>query len=101
LDSASPTPQPFYNDGADKMVFAVKLGAERVVTNIRVDIYSTSMTHVATINRTELETLENLQGVVWDGRDERGNLTPSGVYIYTLSINNSEPSVGKFAVVKR
>lgn len=98
---ASPTPQPFYNDGADKMVFAVKLGEETVITNIRMDIYSTAMTRVAQLDRTELERQENLQGVVWDGRDEHGELVPSGVYIYTLSINNSEPTVGKFAVVKR
>lgn len=98
---ASPTPQPFYNDGADKMVFAVKLGAETMVTNVHMDIYSASMTHVASINRTELEKLENLQGIVWNGEDERGEPVPSGVYIYTLSINGSEPSVGKFAVVKR
>ncbi len=98
---ALPTPQPFVNDGADKMVFAVQVGAETVISDIKLDIYSTNMTPIATIRQQGLETLNNLNGIIWDGRDRKDNVVPSGVYIYTLQINNSEPSVGKFAVVRK
>lgn len=94
-----PTPQPFRNDGADRMVFAVDPGAGTAVRTIHLDIYSASMVRVATLDRTEPEMLENLQGIIWDGRDEHGRPAPSGVYIYTLSINGNEPTVGKFAVI--
>lgn len=96
---AAPTPQPFINDGADRMLFAVKLGAETVVTSIKLDIYSVSMQRIAEVRGASLETLDNLSGITWDGRDSKGDLVPSGVYLYTLQINNEEPSVGKFAVI--
>ncbi len=98
--TANPSPQPFINDGADQMVFAVSLNGIEI-TNVALDIYSTAMTKVAEVRRPGLETLNNVQGVIWDGKIAGGDLAPSGVYIYTLAINGSEPSVGKFAVVRK
>ncbi|MCB0713482.1 MAG: hypothetical protein KDD67_14225 [Ignavibacteriae bacterium] len=100
LITANPSPQPFINDGADRMVFALN-PSNIEVSSVTLDIYSTAMTKVAEINTTGLENLNNVQGVIWDGRMEMGELAPSGVYIYTLKINDSEPTVGKFAVVRK
>ena len=96
-----PTPQPFYNDGADRMLFAVTTDAETVVTSASLDIYSASMTRIAHKETTGLETLNNMSGIIWDGRNTNGMSVSSGVYIYTLQINGEEPSIGKFAVVKQ
>ena len=100
LVTANPTPQPFINDGADQMVFAVNLSNVEV-SSVVLDIYSTAMTKVAEIKTTGLENLNNVQGVIWDGRMKMGKLAPSGVYIYTLRINDNEPTVGKFAVIRK
>lgn len=98
---ALPTPQPFENDGANQMMFAVTTAAETVVTSVKLDIYSVAMAPTAKLRSNGLQTLNNLKGITWDGRDHAGNLVPSGVYIYTLQINDEEPSVGKFAVVNK
>ena len=98
---ARPTPQPFENDGANQILFAVKTGAETVVTSVKLDIYSVGMTPIAKLRESGLQTRDNLKGIAWDGRDFQGNLLPSGVYLYTLQINDQEPSVGKFAIVKK
>ena len=100
LVTANPTPQPFINDGADQMVFAVDLN-DIAVNSVNLEIYSSAMTKVAGIHRDGLEILNNVQGIRWDGRSLSGELAPSGIYIYVLSINGSRPSVGKFAVVMK
>ena len=100
LVTVNPLPQPFVNDGADQMVFAVDLSGI-AITRVELDIYSASMTKVARVERNGLETRENVQGVIWDGRTSSGEFAPSGVYIFTLAINGSAPSVGKFAVVRK
>ena len=96
-----PTPQPFVNDGANTIVFDVETDAETVVTSVKLDIYSVSMNPVAQLRGQGLIPADELVGIGWDGRDLSGNLVPSGVYIYTLQINNNEPTVGKIAVIKQ
>jgi hypothetical protein len=39
-------------------------------------------------------------GFAWDGRGIDGNVVPSGVYLYVISVGNSR-TVGKFAVVRK
>jgi hypothetical protein len=98
--TARPTPQPFVNDGANEMVFSVTVAEESIET-ISLNIYSVSTVRVASVFATELRTVGNVRGIVWDGRTDNGRIAPSGVYVYTLSINGSTPSVGKFAVVRK
>lgn len=94
-----PTPQPFRNDGADNMLFAVRTGSETTIHSYRLEIYSQSMSRVAILSGSGLETANGLKGILWDGRDGSGETVPSGIYIYTLQINDEEPSVGKVAVI--
>jgi hypothetical protein len=93
-------PQPFVNDGANEMVLAVGTPSEQV-SLVHVWIYTSSMSRVREITQTSLLGLNNLLGVIWDGRDNDGRLVPSGVYIYQLSLNGGDPTLGKFAVVSR
>ena len=93
-------PQPFINDGSNELVIAVGTPTEQV-RDVRVWIYSSAMTRVREITQTSLQSASNLLGVVWNGRDNAGEIVPSGVYIYELSLNGGTPVLGKFAVVAR
>ncbi len=93
-------PQPFISDGAAQLIFGVNLAKEQV-RNARLVIYSTSMAAVTEINLTELESLNNILGVIWNGTDFRGDLVPSGVYLYEFTINDGTPSFGKIAVIRK
>lgn len=93
-------PQPFINDGSNEMVIAVGTPAEQV-RDVKVWIYSSAMTRVREITLTSLQNAGNLLGVVWNGRDNSGEIVPSGVYIYELTLNGGAPVLGKFAVVAK
>ncbi len=92
------SPQPFINDGGNSLIFAVPETTE-LIRKIRVWIYSSGMTRVRELEQKELIGANNLLGVVWDGLDHEGRPAPSGIYIYEMSINDGDPSLGKFAVV--
>lgn len=104
LISVAPTtvisPQPFLSDGAAQMLFGVNLAKDQV-RNVRLWIYGANMVRVREIETREISALNNQLGVVWDGRDLRGDLVPSGVYLYQMSINDAEPTFGKFAVLRK
>ncbi|MGD8778635.1 MAG: hypothetical protein PVH88_06685 [Ignavibacteria bacterium] len=36
----------------------------------------------------------------WNGRDERGNIVPNGVYFYRIDLNSDEPEYGKIIVLR-
>ncbi len=93
-------PQPFLNDGAAHLVFGVNLAKEQV-RQARLVIYTVSMTPVQEVYTNELQSRDNLLGVIWDGRDMHGDLAPSGVYIYEFAINEDAPTYGKIAVIRR
>lgn len=44
---------------------------------------------------------ESNSGVIdyWDGRDERGNICPNGVYFYRVDIDDNEPLFGKIMII--
>jgi hypothetical protein len=94
-----PSPQPFVNDGGSDMIFAINLDPTEVTT-WELTIYSTDMRLVRRRDGTGLEKVQNMRGVMWDGRDGSGTVVQSGVYLYTLQINGKEPVVGKVAVVR-
>ena len=96
--SSHPSPQPFVNDGGSDMIFAINLDPSEVTT-WELRIYTVDMKLVTDRNGTGLEFVQNLRGVRWDGRDNSGGVATSGVYIYTLQVNDREPVVGKIAVV--
>jgi hypothetical protein len=95
------TPQPFVNDGGNGLLVSVGAAAQEV-QRAEMWIYSSDMTFVRKVEQPDgLKVYRNQLGVIWDGRDGSGELAPSGVYIYQLSINGGEPTLGKFAVVRR
>jgi hypothetical protein len=94
------SPQPFLNDGGNQMVFAVDQ-TQDLIHDIKVWIYTSAMTRVREIEQKELTGANHLLGVVWDGLDNNGRPAPSGIYIYEMSVNGGEPTLGKFAVVSQ
>ena len=100
VPSARISPQPYLCDGGSQMLFGINLAKEQV-THATLWIYSSSAGRVVELERRELDVLNNQLGVAWDGRDRNGNLVPSGVYLYELSINQAAPLVGKFVVVRK
>ena len=94
------SPQPFINDGGSSLVFGLNLAREQV-QHAKLWIYSAALTRVREVEQTELLSFNNQLGVLWDGRDHNGQLVPSGIYIYELSINDGPPTLGKFAVIRK
>lgn len=94
------SPQPYISDGASRMLFGVNLAKEQV-QGVKVWIYSSSLARVRELEIRELDAMNNLLGVLWDGRDFAGNLVPSGVYLYEISVNDGTPIMGKLAVVRK
>jgi hypothetical protein len=93
-------PQPFISDGAARVIFGVGMAPEQV-QSAKLWIYSSSLTRVRFVEQTELLPQDNQLGVIWDGRDSHGDLVPTGIYIFELSINDDTPILGKVAVVRR
>ncbi len=96
--AAVPAPQPFINDGANQLLISVNLDPAEV-ESYEVNIYSVDMSLVAQLRGETLQTQGNLRGVLWNGSSDFGRLASSGVYLYTLKINDREPVLGKLAVV--
>lgn len=98
--ASHPSPQPFVVDGAERLVIPVQDNGTPVST-ARLLIYSTSMRPIAAISQTGLVSVNNIVGVVWDGRGTSGDLVASGIYVYELEINGTVHSVGKIAIVRK
>ncbi len=64
---------------------------------VRLDIFNASGLHV--IRLVNSEQGEGLQNAHWDGRDERGRSSPSGVYFYYLTSDGQ--TVGKKMILVR
>lgn len=95
-----PSPQPFVNDGANTMTFAVDAGLLEV-QDIHLQIYSTSMSLAVDQHRSALDEVGGMRGISWDGRMGNGELAPSGVYLFTITIDDNEPSIGKIVIVRK
>lgn len=95
-----PSPQPFVNDGANRLIFAVNLD-ETEVSFVDLRIYSVDMRLVGTAQSEQLETLRNQRGIIFDGVGKDGRPLSSGVYVYTLQVNDFEPVIGKIAIIRQ
>lgn len=94
-DLSSPLvfPQPFSisNDGAVTIGGLTRNASVRIMTQAGVEL-------------VKLETREGTGGIVWDGRDARGNPVTPGIYLYiatTTAANGLtiDSQVGKLAIV--
>jgi hypothetical protein len=52
---------------------------------VRLTIYNLRGQEVRTLIATEMNAGQH--EIIWDGKDEHGQLVPSGVYLYKLSVN--------------
>lgn len=96
------TPQPFINDGVNRLLFDLGEGVDpSAVRSITLDIYSMSMTPIAHIEKTTPDVDRQMVGVAWDGRTLQGDLAPSGIYIYQMTLNGGTPALGKVMVIRR
>lgn len=93
------SPQPYLSDGTEQLLFSIDNPGEQVA-NAHLAIWSTGMTKIAEVSQVGLKALNNQLGVIWNGRDSHGDIVPSGVYIYELVVNDGEPRLGKFVVVR-
>ncbi len=89
-------PNPFSFSKASKQVITFA----NLTKTAKVYVYSLTGVLVAELNETD-----GNGGVEWDLRDSKGNLVPSGIYIYKVEGKNSqgvevESNMNKFAVVK-
>ncbi|HUI30845.1 MAG TPA: MXAN_6640 family putative metalloprotease [Candidatus Acidoferrales bacterium] len=66
--------------------------------DVTLSIFSISGTLVRTENSAPLSFLRG-RCVTWDGKDSRGKIVSTGIYIYVLT-NRSKTVLGKIAVVK-
>lgn len=82
-------PQPFNPE------FDEYLTIEGLTKDSHIKILTTNGEHVKTLNTTSRK-------VIWDGRDEQGNLVSSGVYLIIANSRTSDAgAVSKFTVIKR
>lgn len=92
------SPQPFINDGGNKLVLNSVFSNDEI-KSVKAWVYSSSMNRIAELKQTGLVNSNNILGLVWDGLDYNGKLVESGIYIYEIVVNNKYTSIGKFAIV--
>jgi len=96
------SPQPFLNDGVNRLLFDLGEATEpSAIRSITLNLYSVGLTPIVHIERTSLDVDRQMMGVAWDGRDSRGDIVPSGVYIYEMAVNGEAPRLGKVMVIRR
>ncbi len=80
-------PQPFKTANDENLVIdGLAQNSEIVITNIAGELVKRIST--------------NSRKVLWDGRDERGEVVATGIYlIYAQSTSNSESAVQKVAII--
>ena len=91
-------PNPVSNN--ENMNFSFYFIANNNNAKCNIDIYNLSGEKVKTIT-SDLTLRNNL--ILWDMKDEKGNLISPGTYYYILTVNAEfwiEPKFGKFIFVK-
>lgn len=100
-----PFPNPFSPD-AENVSIKYSTGGRR--TGVTIRIFDFGMNLVRTViqnaergSDSEGENSSQGGGSIdyWDGRNERGDIVPNGVYFYRIDFNNRKPSFGKIMVL--
>lgn len=90
-------PNPFSPNLSNvKIRFAVTDNSAEVSLRI----FDYGMNLVRTLLQNASRGTNERQIEFWDGRDERGNIVPNGVYFYRVDINDNDPLFGKIMVLK-
>lgn len=91
-------PQPFVATAHEESEVFILAAEHRKPVNARLDIFSTSMIHLATIEHEPVPRSGNYF-LTWNGRDGAGKAVPSGVYLYVMEVDGQERS-GKLVLVR-
>ncbi|SOD79909.1 putative type IX secretion system sortase PorU2 [Spirosoma fluviale] len=82
LTNLSVYPNPF----REKTLFSIQLTGEQAPANLTIQLFNPAGQPVRQLN---LSPRIGLTEFVWDGRDDAGNLLPAGVYLYTLTLQDT------------
>jgi len=83
-------PNPFVGKKHLRVTF------NKIPDGAKIFIYSVSLKKIRTIDEVE----ESTHRAFWDGKDERGNLVDSGIYIYMIVDKSGNKKTGKIAVIR-
>lgn len=85
---------PYPNPFSSNVCFAFTLTGSRVPEEISVTIMNVTGQVVRKISKAagsgSIRIGNNVSGLVWDGRDERGGQLANGIYLYKVEITGSE-----------
>jgi hypothetical protein len=89
-------PNPF-NPEVEQAKLRFKLGKNG---NVTITVYDISNKKVKEIISAVPMSAGIEQSVVWDGRNDRGDIVGNGVYFYIIESSSGERAVGKIAVIR-
>jgi hypothetical protein len=89
-------PNPF-NPDVEHVKLRFKLGKDGSVT---ITIFDISNTKVKEVISAVPMSAGVEQSIVWDGRNERGEIVANGVYFYVIESSSGERAVGKVVVLR-
>lgn len=90
-------PLPF---SPDDEVVRLHYSTGGLTAPVTIRVFDFSMQPVKTLLQNASRTGLQEHDEIWDGRDDRGNRVPNGVYFYRVEVENREPLWGKILVIK-
>ena len=94
VKSPNITPNPFTPNGDginDEVVFSFDLFLLLEQVDVQLEIYDLSGRRVTQLQMGG-STAGNLE-IKWDGRDQDGQMTPPGIYLYRLAVDSDDSSI--------
>jgi photosystem II stability/assembly factor-like uncharacterized protein len=100
-------PNPFSPD-AEQVKIKYSTGGKRQNVTIRIFDFGMNLIKTVIQNAPRGEPIHQIEGSgtaengvmdYWDGKDERGNIVPNGVYFYRIDFDSGDPVYGKILVV--
>ncbi len=68
-------------------------------TTATLSVFSTSLAKIISLELPVLEPHPLEPQISWDGRNERGDASPTGIYIFVIEIDNKQYR-GKLALIR-
>jgi hypothetical protein len=90
-------PLPF---SPDDEVVRLHYSTNGLTAPVTIRVFDFSMQPVKTLLQNAPRTGLQEHDEIWDGKDDRGNRVPNGVYFYRVEVQNQEPLWGKILVIK-
>jgi flagellar hook assembly protein FlgD len=92
-------PNPFSPKIDEGLKF--KYTTEAVTKNVTIRIFDFGMNYVRTLIQNAPRNISSdIERVVWDGRNDAGNIVSNGVYFYRIEIGDQDPIFGKIIVMQ-